>query len=139
MASKTTFEVPVIAFKTIDGDTLDLLLDLGFGVRYQVKCRIAGLDAPEKSTAAGGLVMQVVSRWCVQGQSSLRWRSVQMDKYGRSLGELLYGGTRERLNDYLLNLGVAKSYSGEGKREWDSNEILLVEEKARKALGQGAV
>ena len=35
MATKIPFEVPVIAFKTIDGDTLDLLLDLGFGVRYQ--------------------------------------------------------------------------------------------------------
>lgn len=135
---KNIFEVPVVNFKTIDGDTLDLLLDLGFGVRCQIKCRMAGLDSPEKSTAAGELVMQLVSRWCIQGQSSLRWRSVQLDKYGRSLGELVYGGTRERLNDYLLNLGVAKPYSGEGKREWDHNELLFSEDKARKALGKTA-
>ena len=138
MAAKIPFEVPVIAFKTIDGDTLDLLLDLGFGVRYQVHGRVQGIDAPEKNTVAGGLVLQITSRWAVQGQTSLRWRSLQLDKYGRSLGELIYGGTREPLSDYLLNAGLAKAYSGEGKRTWDANELALVEEKARKILGQGA-
>ena len=37
----------------IDGDTVDLLIDLGFGVHIKERCRLYGIDAPEMPSEAG--------------------------------------------------------------------------------------
>ena len=39
--------------EVIDGDTVDLLIDLGFGVHVRERCRLYGIDAPEMPTAQG--------------------------------------------------------------------------------------
>lgn len=130
---KIPFEAPVLSCETIDGDTFSMLLDLGFGVRYSVHGRLEGVDAPEKTTDAGKLVKEISETWA-KNSVSLRWRSTQLDKYGRSLGHLLYASSRERLSDYLIAKGLAKQYSGEGKREWTSEELGIVEQHAHEVL-----
>lgn len=128
--AKIPFEVPVLSITAIDGDTFSLLLDLGFGVRYAVHGRLEGVDTPEKSTDAGKLVKQISETWAKSGVS-LRWRSTQLDKFGRSLGHLLYANSRERLSDYLILKGLARQYGGEKRQEWTAEELGIVEQHAK--------
>ena len=43
------YKVKEIA-KVVDGDTVDVIIDLGFGLSKKERCRIAGIDTPEKRT-----------------------------------------------------------------------------------------
>ncbi len=49
-----TLEHPITAIReVIDGDSLRLVLDLGYRIEYVVYCRLDGVDAPELTTGAG--------------------------------------------------------------------------------------
>ena len=135
--AKIPFEVPVLSIMAIDGDTFSMLLDLGFGVRYSVHGRLEGVDSPEKNTDAGKLVRQVSETWAAKSVS-LRWRSTQLDKFGRSLGHLLHANSRERLSDYLISKGLARQYSGEKRQEWSVDELGIVERHAHAVLTNAA-
>lgn len=123
-----TFSAPVLQLRVIDGDTLKLLLDTGFGGREEPHCRLQGIDAPEKNTEAGRLVMKCVWDWCAIRIDKLEWDSEELDKYGRSLGDLNAGF--ESLSNFLVARSLAKQYDGEGKRHWEADELEAVEEKA---------
>lgn len=127
-----TFEAPVLQLQVIDGDTLKLLLDTGFGGREQPHCRLLGVDAPEHTTNAGLLVADIVHRWCTARIASLEWESEKLDKYGRSLGDLTCGP--ESLANFLCIYGLAKEYSGDGRRSWSQDELDHVELIAKTAL-----
>ncbi len=131
-AKKRTFEAPVLQFKIVDGDTFDLLLDVGFGGREQVRCRLLGLDAPEIDTRAGQLVTLITYDW-MASVGDLLWKSKKVDKYGRSLGELVSEGGWT-LNLHLLKYQLAKAYDGETKRVWSNDELTVVELAAAKFL-----
>ncbi len=122
------FTVPIEDLRVIDGDSLDLLLDLGFSVRIQRKCRLNGIDAPERSTEAGQLVADVVKRALV-GFAKVEWSSHRIDKYGRSLGDLITDG--KPFSAFLLDNGFVKSYHGETKRVWSPDELADVVTKCR--------
>lgn len=127
-----TFEAPVLQLQVIDGDSLKLLLDTGFGGREQPHCRLLGIDAPEHNTNAGLLVADIVHKWCKARIASLEWCSEELDKYGRSLGDLI--GGPESLVNYLFKRGLAKSYNGEGRRSWSQEELDHVEAIAKTIL-----
>ncbi len=44
--------------KTIDGDTLAVELDLGMHIRYEMRVRLAGFNAPERNTPEGRIAAQ---------------------------------------------------------------------------------
>ncbi len=50
----------------IDGDTFDLMVDLGFRSYSKVRVRLHGLDAPEQSTPEGKAVTVAVASWLSQ-------------------------------------------------------------------------
>lgn len=127
-----TFSAPVLQLRIIDGDTLKLLLDTGFGGREEPHCRLLGIDAPEKNTEAGRLVMKCVWDWCAIRIDKLEWDSEELDKYGRSLGDLNAGF--ESLANFLVARSLAKQYNGEGKRSWEADELADVHERAMSHL-----
>jgi endonuclease YncB( thermonuclease family) len=122
-------------FHVTDGDTLKLHLDQGFDTIKVMTCRLKGIDCPEKSTDAGKLCKQVVSEWVYERmEAGLLWRSHEWDKYGRSLGDL-FDADNVPLSSYLLNLRIAKEYSGEGRRSWTEQELQNIVDRCKKVIG----
>jgi len=101
--------------RIIDGDTVDLDIDLGFGVTLSHRVRLKDVNAAETKTLnleekEKGLAAKV---W-LQGQLSREgeWiiETVKEDKYGRILGTLYLVGDPVTLNERMLNEGIAEPY-----------------------------
>ena len=102
--------------RIIDGDTVDLDIDLGFGVTLSHRVRLKDLNAAEtrtlnieektKGLAAKEWLKKELSRegeWIIE--------TVKDDMYGRILGSLYFVGDPVTLNEKMLNAGIAKPYS----------------------------
>lgn len=106
---------PCLLERAVDGDTVDLAVDLGWKIALRVRVRLVDIDTPELNSKDPELrILAKVARdqvtvWCGQ-QSGLRLHSHKLDKYGRSLGEV--HGDRQTLTEYLLERHLAVSYDG---------------------------
>ena len=106
--------------RVVDGDTLKVDLDMGFGIwQKDVSVRLHGVDCPEKNTPEGVKSLAETKIW-VDNTKKLLVRVVdkKKDKYGRILGMVAprEGTDKHTLNAFLLDGGFAKSYFG-GKKE----------------------
>jgi len=108
--------------RVIDGDTIDVVLDLGFDISYRGRIRFQGINAPESRTRdavekqAGLAAKRYVEDW-INGLEKKVIIQTSLDdrgKYGRILGRIL-NDEGECLNDEMVSLGHAKPYHG-GKR-----------------------
>jgi micrococcal nuclease len=113
MTNNYTYKV-LDVLRVIDGDTVHLRVDLGFGVHIDERFRLEGIDTPELVGAAH--VPAVVARDWLTGALStalpLLWmQSVKLDSFRRWLGTLWVvdpTGTPPRsINAQLLALGLA--------------------------------
>jgi len=119
----------VLSYTVTDGDTLALVMDLGFDLRLGMSVRLDGLNAPEVSGAerpAGLVVTERVRQW-VSAAGQLYVRSTAKDKYaGRFVGVVL-NEAGESLNDWLLQQRLAKPYDGRGPvPRFTAEEILVL-------------
>jgi micrococcal nuclease len=126
--------------KVLDGDTVDIDLDLGFNIILtSQRVRMAGIDTPESRTT--------IAEEKVRGQLSKKklaeklpigsWQIIETqksdnndDKFGRILGIfILEDGTR--VNDWLIKNNYAVPYKGENKdltqAEHQANKKILIE------------
>jgi endonuclease YncB( thermonuclease family) len=94
-----------------DGDTLRLVVDLGFEVQETMIIRLYGLNAPELSTDAGKTALVYVVNWFKDnGQTViLQSHKDKQEKYGRYLGTILASNGKS-LNADLLSSGNAVPY-----------------------------
>ena len=93
--------------RIVDGDTIDAILDLGFGVTYKTRIRLAKFDAPEIISAscseerqAGLDAAQFLADTLKDKEVIIATVKDRKDKYGRYLGYILVNGTC--LNDVLV-------------------------------------
>lgn len=117
------FEYQAKVIKWVDGDTVDLIVDLGFRVQFGQRARLAGLNTPEmhakgeRERADAIKACMLVNRLAFPG-STVTIRSQKPtpdDKYGRWLVEITIGdGTN--LNQELLSKGLAKPWDGNGPK-----------------------
>ena len=123
----------------VDGDTIDVLIDLGFDILFQSRVRLAGIDTPESRTKdlkekALGLESKEYLKKHLKDAKSVVIKTEKMDsseKYGRILGWVYVNGDTESLNDKMINDGYAWGYMGDTKiKDFD---LLL---KARKNSGK---
>ena len=110
--------------KIIDGDTADLILDLGFDLYKKERVRVAGVDTPEKRTknleekalgidATNWLKEKLESTIAGDDELSVRTELVGgTGKYGRLLGWLYIGDELLSLNEQMINEGYALPYDG---------------------------
>ena len=122
MSKTKLFHYQAKVDRVVDGDPIDVTLDLGFDISYRGRVRFHGINAPESRTRdavekeAGLAAKRYVEDWCsaldqkVIIQTSLDDRG----KFGRILGRIL-NEDGECLNDEMVSLGHAKPYHG-GKR-----------------------
>jgi len=114
--------------RVVDGDTVDVDIDLGFGVcLHKERVRIYGIDTPESRTRdleekARGLAAKDRLKAILEGAKKIQLCSHGVGKYGRCLGELhidMVDGkeclTLENVNELLIKEGHAMEYHG-GKR-----------------------
>jgi len=107
----------------VDGDTIDVLIDLGFDILFQSRVRLAGIDTPESRTKdlsekALGLESKEYLKKALKDAKSVVIKTEKMDsseKYGRILGWVYINGDTESLNDMMINDGYAWGYMGDTK------------------------
>ena len=107
----------------VDGDTIDVLIDLGFDILFASRVRLAGIDTPESRTKdlaekALGLESKEYLKKYLKDAKSVVIKTEKMDsseKYGRILGWVYVNGDTESLNDKMINDGYAWGYMGDTK------------------------
>ena len=107
----------------VDGDTIDVVIDLGFDILFASRVRLAGIDTPESRTTdkaekALGLEAKEYLKKQLKDAKSVVIRTEKMDsseKYGRILGWVYVNGNSESLNNKMINDGYAWGYLGETK------------------------
>ena len=115
--------------KVLDGDTIDVLIDLGFDLYKKERVRIAGVDTPEKRTrdleekelgihATNWMKDKLTET--IKGEEELTIRTELkggVGKYGRLLGWLYVGEDAVSLNEQMITEGYAWAYDGGTKQK----------------------
>jgi micrococcal nuclease len=116
------YNYEVFVTKVIDGDTIDGMVSLGFGITIKVRYRLNGIDTAEKNTELGKKTKEKV-RSLIEGKS-VYLKSYKPDKYGRYLADVyLQTDVTKSLNQTLIESGLAKPYHGESKSGlWTESE-----------------
>jgi micrococcal nuclease len=104
--------------KVVDGDTIDVDIDLGFDISLTKRVRLSGVDTPESRTTdlkekALGLEVKEWLKKNLDGKKNILIKTELPDsteKYGRILGRLYVDDVC--LNDRMISEGFAWSYSG---------------------------
>jgi micrococcal nuclease len=107
----------------VDGDTIDVIIDLGFDILFSSRVRLAGIDTPESRTTnkaekALGLEAKEYLKKQLKDAKSVVIRTEKMDsseKYGRILGWVYINGESESINNKMINDGYAWGYLGDTK------------------------
>lgn len=102
--------------RVVDGDTVDLQVDLGCDIRLDMRCRLDGINAPEKNTAAGKASKAWVEKTLPVG-SDVVVQTVKdkKEKYGRYLAVVFLPDESVSINDQMIAQGLAKAYYGEAR------------------------
>ena len=120
--------------RVVDGDTIDVTIDLGFDLLKKERVRVAGVDTPEKRTrdkeekalgidATNWLKEKLES--AIKGDDDLIIRTELVGgvgKYGRLLGWLYIGDAEVSLNEDMITEGYAWEYDG-GTKKKDFEEL----------------
>ena len=115
--------------RVVDGDTIDVTIDLGFDLYKKERVRVAGIDTPEKRTRdleekALGIdatnYLKEKLEDTIAGDEELTIRTELkggMGKYGRLLGWLYIGEDSVSINETMSNEGYAWAYDGGTKQK----------------------
>ena len=115
--------------RVVDGDTVDVDIDLGFGIWvHNERVRLYGIDTPESRTRdleekkAGLFAKDVVLHYLPEGSKQvLRTHKDKVGKYGRVLGEfVIYDSLANRqttINQFMIDHKIGVEYSGKSKDE----------------------
>ena len=123
--------------RVVDGDTIDVTIDLGFDLYKKERVRVAGVDTPEKRTrnleekelgidATNWLKKELDG--AIAGDDELTVRT-ELDggvgKYGRLLGWLYIGDSDLSLNEQMITEGYAHSYDG-GTKDMNLEALRVI-------------
>jgi micrococcal nuclease len=95
--------------KVVDGDTIDVDIDLGFSISYSQRLRLAGIDTPESRTTD-----KFEKTLGLESKEYLKSK-LKDSKYGRILGWVYVNGDTKSLNEQMIEDGYAWGYMGETK------------------------
>ena len=123
------YEYKSRVIKVVDGDTIDVDIDLGFDIILSnQRIRLAGIDTPESRTRDleekkfGLLAKEMVESYCPVGSTvTLRTSKDERGKFGRILGDfIIYDSVSDSwvsLCKYLVDKHYAVAYEGQSKDE----------------------
>ena len=115
------YEYPATIDRVVDGDTIDVDIDLGFSIILKKqRVRLLGINAPESRTRdlvekEKGLAAKAkVQEMCPVGSNvTIKTYLDKKGKYGRLLGEIIIDDVN--LNNYLVEHGFATEYSSSSR------------------------
>ena len=107
----------------VDGDTIDVDIDLGFDISFSSRVRLAGIDTPESRTTNKaekvlGLEAKEYVKSKIKDAKDVVIKTEKMDsseKYGRILGWLFLDGSKVSVNEQMIADGYAWGYLGDTK------------------------
>ena len=121
--------------RVVDGDTIDVTIDLGFDLYKKERVRVAGVDTPEKRTrnleekalgidATNWLKKKLEDTIAGDGDELTIRTELKggVGKYGRLLGWLYVGDEQVSLNEQMITEGYAWDYDG-GTKKKDFEEL----------------
>ena len=123
----------------VDGDTIDVDIDLGFDISFSSRVRLAGIDTPESRTSDKaekvlGLESKEYLKSKIKDAKSVVIKTEKMDsseKYGRILGWVYLDGSNISVNEQMISEGYAWGYMGETKIK-DFEALAKARAKAKK-------
>ena len=103
--------------RVIDGDTVDVVIDVGFYISLTQRVRLKDIDAAETRTKdlvekAEGLMAKEWLEKELAKEGEWVIETTKEDKYGRILGTLYLVGEPVTVNERMLNEGIARPYMG---------------------------
>ena len=109
--------------KVVDGDTIDVDIDLGFDISFSSRVRLAGIDTPESRTTdrmekSLGIESKDYLKKAIDASKTVVIKTEKMDsseKYGRILGWVFLDGSEISINQKMIDEGYAWGYMGETK------------------------
>jgi micrococcal nuclease len=122
--------------KIVDGDTIDVVIDLGFDIYFSSRVRLAGIDAPESRTRnlkekALGLESKDYLKKRLEQATNIVIRTEKVnssEKYGRILGWIYLDGETKSVNHEMIEKGYAWEYLGDTKLK-DFESLAKLREK----------
>lgn len=97
--------------RVVDGDTVKLAVDMGFGNVHTANFRLAEINCPEINTDAGKAARDYVQSWFTRRGYVCLVKTVKEDKYGRYLADIRDAkNISDCLNDELVSQQLAVSY-----------------------------
>lgn len=113
------FEYSAKVLEVIDGDTIDVSIDLGFNVLHTIRVRLYGINTPEtrtknKEEKQKGLKAKERLKELIEGKIvTIKTQKDDTEKFGRYLGIVFLDNNN--INQTLITEGLAVEYFG-GKR-----------------------
>lgn len=122
--------------KVIDGDTCDVILDLGFDIYHKCRIRLFGMDTPESRTRdleekKRGLLSKEYLKEKLKAEKLTvkTYKGEETGKFGRVLGDIYADGVS--INQTMVEEGYAVAYYGQNKDDVEAahmvNRQLLIE------------
>ena len=121
--------------RVVDGDTVDVVSDLGFSLHFSTSVRLYGIDTPESRTrnkdekVRGLLSKDYLKDRLKEGGVIIRTYRDKRGKFGRVLGEMVVGG--RNINLLMVEESLAVKYEGQSKddieKEHEINREKLIE------------
>tara|TARA_B100000424_G_scaffold219712_1_gene178294 strand:- start:2628 stop:3071 length:444 start_codon:yes stop_codon:yes gene_type:complete len=124
--------------KVVDGDTIDVIIDMGFDIMYKSRVRLFGIDTPESRTRnldekKRGLLAKKYLQEALKAGKTLSiktYKDNETGKFGRILGDVFIDG--KSVNAQMVKDFMAVPYTGQSKQAimqlHESNKKMLIKQ-----------
>ena len=112
--------------KVVDGDTFDIVIDLGFDTLKKGRVRLYGVNTPESRTTnleekkMGLAAKEFTDQWIKKAGNYVKIETIldKNEKYGRILARV-WNEAGECLNTEIVKAGLAREYFGVGDKTFN--------------------
>ena len=124
------YEYGCTVTRVVDGDTIDVVLDLGFSILHKCRVRLYGIDTPESRTrnkdekARGKLAAKFLEDSIKNGKVIILQSKLKdsKGKYGRVLGAVIVDGVD--INVSMIESYLAVAYHGQSKDDIEAEHLV---------------
>tara|TARA_R110002012_G_scaffold212004_1_gene382989 strand:- start:2282 stop:2713 length:432 start_codon:yes stop_codon:yes gene_type:complete len=124
------YEYSCTVDRVVDGDTIDVVLDLGFDILYRSRVRLYGIDTPESRTRnkdekVRGKLASAFLQEAIDNGSRVIIETKLKDskgKFGRVLGNVVVDGIN--INQEMVNNYLAVAYFGQSKTDIEESHLI---------------
>jgi micrococcal nuclease len=123
------YEYSCTVTKVVDGDTIDVVLDLGFSILHKCRVRLYGIDTPESRTrdkdekVRGKLAAKFLEDAITNGKTIVLQSKLKdsKGKFGRVLGDIVVDGLN--INQEMILNFLAVKYHGQSKTDIETEHL----------------